>query len=122
MIRLVLLLQLLQLLIQQLTSFFVFSQVTKCSRMLFLEATELLLRLVKLFLNIIVVALQATRLPLRLLQTAVKLFDTLILSLKPLTQSLDLFRSHFLCFGRRRTYAIAWLCWENLILENSTSD
>ena len=68
------------------------------------------------------VALQATRLPLRLLQTAVKLFDTLILSLESLTQSLDLFRSHFLCFGRRRTYAIAWLCREDLILENSTSD
>ena len=90
--------------------------------MLFLEATELLLRLVKLFLDIIVVALQATRLTLRLLQTAVKLFDTLILSLESLTQSLDLFRSHFLCFGRRRTYAIAWLCREDLILEGGTDD
>ena len=90
--------------------------------MLVLEATELLLRLVKLFLDIIVVAFQATRLPLRLLQTTVKLFDTLILSLESLTQPLDLFRSHFPCFGRRRTYAIAWLCWEDLILENSTDD
>lgn len=61
--------------------------------MLFLEATELLLRLVKLFLDIIVVALQATRLPLRLLQTAVQLFDTLIWSLESLTQSLDLFEA-----------------------------
>ena len=90
--------------------------------MLFLEATKLLLRLVKLFLDIIVVALQATRLLLRLLQTAIQLSDTLVLLLESLTQSLDLFRSHFLCFGRRRTYAIAWLCWEDLILEGSTDD
>ena len=90
--------------------------------MLVLETTELLLRLIKLFLDIIVVALQATRLLLRLLQAAVKLFDTLILSLESLTQSLVLFRCHFLCLERRRAYAIAWLCREDLILENSTDD
>ena len=90
--------------------------------MLVLEATELLLRLVKLFLDIIVVTFQATRLLLRLLQAAVKLFDVLILSLESLTQSLVLFRCHFLCLGRRRAYAIAWLCREDLILEGDTDD
>ena len=90
--------------------------------MLVLEATELLLRLVKLFLDIIVVTFQATRLLLRLLQAAVKFFDTLILSLESLTQSLVLFRCHFLCLERRRAYAIAWLCREDLILEGSTDD